>query len=394
MSPRVGPLSWHIPIVNKAGVPTAEFIRKWNQQQAANAIIPDLSTPAEVSAVLDVLSAVPNSLILRGASQWGPLTAPSDSTKFLNGAGPPAWANVKDSDLALSDIVGNNVTNLLHGFAPKTLSDATKFLNGAASPTYAQVKDSDLSTSDITTNNATTAKHGFVPKLPNDATKYYDGTGAYSTPAGGGGGGGGLIDMSAGVPLASAFSLINIGGATLVDSSPTKKALIFTVPTVTGTNHRIISKAKPSTPYRVAAMIKPAIAPAAAAFIVYLGFRNTTTGHFEGVGILISAAAPKLEIDSYTSPTAFNTTPLAASFFPEAGDWMLGIRDDGTNHFYEFSADGVQWATLLTAANSGWFVNASSTYDAVAVDVGNNAAGTAIVSLRLWDENGLTRNYP
>lgn len=75
------------------------------------------------------------------------------------------------------------------GLVPPTPGDATQFLNGAATPAYAAVKDSDLATTDVTSNNVTIAKHGFAPKLPNDATKYLDGTGAYTVPGGGGGGG-------------------------------------------------------------------------------------------------------------------------------------------------------------------------------------------------------------
>ena len=68
------------------------------------------------------------------------------------------------------------------GSLPASPSDATKFLNGAAPPVFAQVKDSDLSLSDVTSNNVSTAKHGFAPKAPNDATKFLDGTGNYSAP--------------------------------------------------------------------------------------------------------------------------------------------------------------------------------------------------------------------
>jgi hypothetical protein len=141
---RTDPLTWHVPITDKDGRPTPEFMKKWNQQAAINGAVPALATKPEVSAVLDVLSAAPNSLLLRGAATWDALTAPGAATKFLNGAAPPAWA---------------------------------------------QVKDSDLSTSDVTTNDVSTLKHGFAPKLPNDSAKYLDGTGAWSTPAGGGGSG-------------------------------------------------------------------------------------------------------------------------------------------------------------------------------------------------------------
>jgi len=61
---------------------------------------------------------------------------------------------------------------------PAIPGDASKFLNGATPPAYAAVKDSDLSTSDVTTNNVSTTKHGFTPKAPNDVTKFLDGGGS------------------------------------------------------------------------------------------------------------------------------------------------------------------------------------------------------------------------
>jgi hypothetical protein len=107
--------------------------------------------------------------------------SPADTTKFLNGAASPGYAQVKDSDLSTTDITTNNVVSTKHGFAPKSPADATQFLNGAATPGYAAVKDSDLAFTDITTNNVSTTKHGFVPKAPNSNTQFLDGTGAFST---------------------------------------------------------------------------------------------------------------------------------------------------------------------------------------------------------------------
>jgi hypothetical protein len=64
-------------------------------------------------------------------------TAASDATKFLNGAATPAFAAVKESDLAFTDVTSNDVSITAHGFAPKAPNDATKFLNGANPPAYA-----------------------------------------------------------------------------------------------------------------------------------------------------------------------------------------------------------------------------------------------------------------
>ena len=190
----VSPLAFNVRIVDDRGYPTPVFLRLLQDQRTANAYIPADATAA--SNVLDLLGSSAYSLLMRSTSSWSTITPPADAKKFLNGANPLAWAQVKGSDLSMSDVTTNNVTSSAHGFAPKSPADATKFLNGAASPTYAQVKDSDLSTSDVTTNDVSATKHGFAPKAPNDATKYLDGTGAWSTPAGGGGGGGSNIDYA------------------------------------------------------------------------------------------------------------------------------------------------------------------------------------------------------
>lgn len=129
----VNPLTWNVPISNKDGTPTNEFMRKWLQQQTSNSSVPDLTTAAAVSARLDLLGTLPGMLLERGATAWGGLASPADATKFLNGAALPAYAAVKDSDLALTDITTNNVSITAHGFAPKAPNDATKFLNGTGS---------------------------------------------------------------------------------------------------------------------------------------------------------------------------------------------------------------------------------------------------------------------
>lgn len=98
------------------------------------------------------------------------------------GSEPVPNLTIAEAGLSLTDATTNNVTNLAHGFVPKSVTDATKFLNSAATPTWAQVKDTDLSLIDTTTNNVSTAKHGFVPKLPNNALTFLSGTGTYISP--------------------------------------------------------------------------------------------------------------------------------------------------------------------------------------------------------------------
>ena len=132
------PLAANVRVVNPDGTPTGEFLRKWQQQVAVNSTITVFQTAGDVSSVLDLIGASPGSLLLRTTS----------------------W-------IALA-----------------TANDATRFLNGAATPAYVQVKDSDLATSDITTNNVSITKHGFAPKLPNNATLFLNGVGGYTVPPG------------------------------------------------------------------------------------------------------------------------------------------------------------------------------------------------------------------
>lgn len=133
---KVNRLDWNIPITNPNGTPTDEFMRKWLQQASQNGGVANLSTAAGVSAVLDLISAVKGSLLVRGATAWGALTPPPDATMFLNGAATPTFAKVKDTDLSMTAASAvNDVSITTHGFAPILPNDATKFLNGAGAYT-------------------------------------------------------------------------------------------------------------------------------------------------------------------------------------------------------------------------------------------------------------------
>lgn len=161
--PVQGPLNWNVPIVGKDGKPTNEFMQKWQTMLDINRDIPtSITTATQVSEILDLLGDTQNDvlmrgvalwaavtgsdvldvigstqgdLLVRGASAWGALADPADTTKFLNGAHPPVWGNVHDSDLVLSNITTNDVSITAHGFAPKAPNDATKFLNGVGAYT-------------------------------------------------------------------------------------------------------------------------------------------------------------------------------------------------------------------------------------------------------------------
>ena len=90
---KVNRLDWNVPIVTPSGTPTDEFQRKWLQQTATNASIPNLTTAANVSSVLDLVASTPGSLLVRRATTWGGL-APNTAGFVLTDSGvgiPATW---------------------------------------------------------------------------------------------------------------------------------------------------------------------------------------------------------------------------------------------------------------------------------------------------------------
>lgn len=87
MVKRISQLGWNVPIVNTDRTPTEEFLIKWNLQASINGSIPLLSTPAQVSAVLDILGSTEGDILRRGASEWSNVPTDDDPSKYLDGSG-------------------------------------------------------------------------------------------------------------------------------------------------------------------------------------------------------------------------------------------------------------------------------------------------------------------
>lgn len=88
-----GPLDWKVPITNQDGTPTPEFMRKWAQQRTVNGLIPDLSTAAKVSAVIDLLGSVAGDILIRTPSGWVGLPIGTTAQELTVVAGLPAWTD-------------------------------------------------------------------------------------------------------------------------------------------------------------------------------------------------------------------------------------------------------------------------------------------------------------
>jgi hypothetical protein len=96
---------------------------------------------------------------------------------------------IRRAKLLFAPLVANqsssgNASGSQPGLVPPVPTDATQFLNGASPPAFAKVKDSDLSLSNIATNDVSITKHGFCPIAPNDTTKFLRGDGTWAAVAG------------------------------------------------------------------------------------------------------------------------------------------------------------------------------------------------------------------
>ena len=100
------PLSPHVPIVDKEGRPTPEFLRWTQTQRDINDDVVPLGTGNEVSDVLDNIGATQGSILYRDSSNWNAL-GPGTAGRFLQtgGAGAnPSWAAAAGAFIGLSDV--------------------------------------------------------------------------------------------------------------------------------------------------------------------------------------------------------------------------------------------------------------------------------------------------
>ena len=101
----VPPLNPFVRITDEQGQPTPDFMQWWQAQRTTNDIIVPLATPAEVSAVLDLLGDTHGDLLFRGASIWDTL-GPGTAGFVLATGGPaaaPVWVTLDKAFTDLTD---------------------------------------------------------------------------------------------------------------------------------------------------------------------------------------------------------------------------------------------------------------------------------------------------
>jgi hypothetical protein len=202
-------------------------------------------------------------------------------------------------------------------------------------------------------------------------------------------GGGGLFDLSAGVPAASSFTNENFLSGTTKGEVSGKAVFLNGTAAGNGSIQLIYTPAPASTPYRVAIL-------AQANFICdtspdswpFFGWRDGT-GKLHGVLNL----GDSWNTQKYNSATSFNSQDSSRVFYDHRGEYWIGLRDNGTNAYWEISTDGVNFAEIFNVTKSGSFLGASG-FSNICIGARPNDVQAWSLTVRCYDQNGLTRTFP
>jgi hypothetical protein len=154
-------------------------------------------------------------------------------------------------------------------------------------------------------------------------------------------------------PPTTSWSWVNQGGATVATDLG---AEFLTAPTSTR-NWRLRARTlTPSSNYTATAYIEAAgVSPTSSnRWYTGIGLRNATSGSFITFGPSLYAAASigaQLTIYRWTNATTFSASSFEQSTSALAGAGVLNwlrIRDDGTNRYFEYSPNGVDWILVFS----------------------------------------------
>jgi hypothetical protein len=306
----VSPLNWRVPIVNADGTPTNEFMRAWQAQAGVNGQIPQLSTAAEVSAVLDVFGTARGSLLERGSAQWGAV-------------GPGADGRVLRARGAGADLSWDTISTVLDTISS---SRSAVLFRGAA---------------------------GWQALAPGAATTVLTSSGAAADPiwAAGGGGGSGNIPASivddGTIKLAitdpDGFIVTNPDGSPILATEVFPLTAIPTIPAANTSGFAAVATSGSATDLTTGtlpAVRLPKLYPAGAGGTAAAG----------NIGQLIKATRPVGSAIGVTAATVTNVASIALG----AGDF-----DASANISFDFtgSVSVTRIIIILNASASGINVN-------------------------------------
>ena len=409
-----GPLDWRIAITDGNGRPTNEFMRRWNTQRNNNGLItpvtvgngvPSGTVPGDGSEYIDI-STTPPTLYVASAGSWlkvgvynfldlgdAPHSYTGDANTLVQ-VNPTATGLRFEGISGVLDVLGPTQGDILYRDAagwttlsPGTIGQALTTGGAGANPTWSSAG----SALEVQSNGTTLTTGATLINFTTNMTATASGTQVTVSSSGGGGGGGSnaLWDLSAGVPSASSFTQLNFSTGTSF-SEVAGVALIMRTATAVNNSLNTVYKAVPSSsPYRVAILVQ--MVYNGTNNWAFFGWMDSVSGRIQLLGNVIPDTT---FIQNYTTPTSYAGGPLTFNTQEQGLIWV-GLRDYGTNIYFEHSVDGVNFATIYTTSKASGYLG-SSGYNNICWGLFDNQGGGnhPLLTVRVYDENGLSRSFP
>ena len=322
-----GPLDWRIAITDQAGRPTPEFQRRWAIQRNNNAQIGSVTfgsgaptgSPADGAEYVDT-SVTPYVLYIGQTGAWHQV-----STKiFTDLIDVPHSYSGHTSQI----VRVNSAGNALEFVTESTLLDEIGSTQG-----------------DILYRSST----GWVVLAPGTSGDVLTTGGASANPswAPGGGGGGGQHEYEAfgALPTTSNFpTTVHIVGTSITNGSA---ALILQGSGGSNTLELYVDSAPGSTPWNVYARFDTNLNSSTPGQQVGIALRNSGSGNViaYGTGAQGTGASNAVQLQNWTSPTAFSATIANLNDLIGPVRW-LRVSNTGTNLVYYYSNNGLDWIQL------------------------------------------------
>jgi hypothetical protein len=177
------------------------------------------------------------------------------------------------------------------------------------------------------------------------------------------------------VPTLANFTKLNQGSSTMVQNAA---SVYLAQAAETGGEHvRGIYLAAPATPYRAQALVK--IMPGASYARSFAGFYDGTNKVQMICADGFGGSAPIIDTLSYSTPSAGSATSYGTVVPIQMPDTIwLGVANDGTTIYFEYSYDGVNWVTQYSIAKASGYLG-SSGYSNIGVFTAAYTTGAANV---------------
>lgn len=181
-------------------------------------------------------------------------------------------------------------------------------------------------------------------------------------------------------PPTSGWTAVNAGSAT---SAADLGGRLMTIPSASGINWRLETRTlSPTSNYRFTVRLDAAFTPAGTAR-AGIALRNSSSGSFVVCGLYWDGTGHlQLYANKFNSATAFNSNYGGITY----ADMLYGIpswlriRDDGTNRYFEYSYNGIDWINLYTSTRTDFI-----TPDQVAWGGSNEGTGfNMLLRARSW----------